>query len=358
MNSNLTKIKLMIQDPLRKPLLQIGYELFLETRRLKRLPKEYLSRFVYRKGYPSLKHYVSDALIGQIQLSQRLHSPQSVQLLLNKLAFFKFAKEHDIPTATVLAYSKEGKLYTIDDQPCDSSTVELFKQTLNQWIQTSPLHSLFIKPNDLKGGVGAFRIDEKSLQESELIQKIHHQVLNSTMLIQETLVQHPLLNAINPSSINTIRLDTYQPLHGEARVIAGCMRFGRVGSVVDNPGTSKGFFVKLNLETQQLEGVGQQILTFGNQTFTHHPDTLHPLDGVKIPYVKEAMELVIKATQSIQDRLIGWDVCITPNGPVLIEGNHNYHIVMLEIANGGYALRENYQDVILEVIEEHSKLSL
>lgn len=70
------------------------------------------------------------------------------------------------------------------------------------------------------------------------------------------------------------------------------------------------------------------------------------------------MELVIKATQSIQDRLIGWDVCITPNGPVLIEGNHNYHIVMLEIANGGYALRENYQDVILEVIEEHSKLSL
>ncbi len=73
MNSNSTKIKLMMQDPLRKPLIQIGYELFIETLRLKRLPKEYLSRFVYRKGYPSLKHYVSDIFVGKIQLSQRLH---------------------------------------------------------------------------------------------------------------------------------------------------------------------------------------------------------------------------------------------------------------------------------------------
>jgi hypothetical protein len=61
------------------------------------------------------------------------------------------------------------------------------------------------------------------------------------MLVQETLIQHPILNAINPLSINTIRIDTYQPFNRETRVIAACMRFGRARSVVDNPGTSKGF---------------------------------------------------------------------------------------------------------------------
>lgn len=352
MNNSVLKLKRMISDPLRKPLIVIVLEVIKETIRLKRIPNEYLSRFCYRRGALPLSNYVSDNFIGHIQMSKVLHSPHSVERLLNKLEFFHFASANNIPTAMVVAYSKEGSLYTIDHDVCDISTIERFKELLKQWLEASKYQSLFIKPNDLKGGVGAFKLSASSLSDDALIQSIYKQVLNTKMLIQETLKQHPIIDAINPHSINTIRIDSYQPLNGETRVIAACMRFGREGSVVDNPGTSKGFFVKLNLDTHQLEGVGQQILTFGNQTFTHHPDTKHPLDGVYIPFVDEAIELVLQATQVVGDRLIGWDVCITPEGPLLIEGNHNYHIVMLEIANGGYAKREAYQDVLNEVTLE------
>jgi hypothetical protein len=343
------KLQRVLSDPLRKPLIIIIFEILKESFRLKRIPNEYLSRFCYRKGAPSLSNYVSDQMIGHIQLSKVLHSPHSVQRLLNKLEFFHFARGNDIPTAQVIAYSSDHVLYTIDHEICNITTQGEFKSYLTHWLNKSKYQSLFIKPNDLKGGVGAFKVDHTNISDETLIQSIYTQVLNNKMLIQETLVQHPAINAINPHSINTIRIDTYQPLNGETRVIAACMRFGRAGSVVDNPGTSKGFFVKLNLETHRLEGLGQQIITFGNQTFTHHPDTHHPLGGVHIPYVNEAIELVLRATRVVKDRLIGWDICITPDGPLLIEGNHNYHIVMLEIANGGYAHLPSYQDVLKEV---------
>ncbi len=343
------KLQRMLSDPLRKPLIIILFEIVKETIRLRRIPNEYVSRFCYRRGAPTLSNYVSDRMIGHIQLSKVLHSPHSVKRLLDKLEFFHFARANHIPTAKVVAYSREGVLFTIDHETCNIGSLQEFKAYLTHWLNQSKYQSLFIKPNDLKGGVGAFKLNSSNLSDEALIQSIYYQVLNKKMLVQETLIQHPILNAINPHSINTIRIDTYQPLNGETRVIAACMRFGRAGSVVDNPGTSKGFFVKLNLETHQLEGVGQQIITFGNQTFTHHPDTHHPLDGVHIPYVSEAIDLVLRATQAVEDRLIGWDVCVTPDGPLLIEGNHNYHIVMLEIANGGYAHLESYQDVLQEV---------
>ena len=50
----------------------------------------------------------------------------------------------------------------------------------------------------------------------------------------------------------------------------------------------------------------------------------------------EAFALVNHACELIGDRLIGWDVCIGPEGPIIIEGNHNYHMVMQEVAYGGY----------------------
>lgn len=354
MNQNLTKLKHVFSDPLRKPLIQIMFEMTKESLRLRRIPTEYLSRFCYRKGSLPLSHYVDDHFIGLIQTSKLLHSPLSIERLLNKLEFYRFCLENDIPTAIILAYSKQGNIYSINDDILELNDLSSFVSSLNQWIKESPYQSLFIKPNDLKGGVGAFKINELSLNDLDLMNTIWTQCKTSKMIIQNTLVQHPIIDAINPFSINTIRIDTYQPLDGEPRLISACMRFGRSGSCVDNPGTSKGFFLKLNLETHKLEGLGQQIITFGNQTFTHHPDTQHPLDGVTIPYMDKAIELVLRATQCIGDRLVGWDVCITPNGPLLIEGNHNYHIVMQEIANGGYAHLPSYQDVLSEVRRENA----
>ena len=42
-----------------------------------------------------------------------------------------------------------------------------------------------------------------------------------------------------------------------------------------------------------------------------------------IPYWKESLETCLKAAKMVDGLgYVGWDIAVTPNGPVLIEGNH------------------------------------
>ena len=57
--------------------------------------------------------------------------------------------------------------------------------------------------------------------------------------------------------------------------------------------------------------------------YTEHPYSHTPLIGYKVPFMKEAVEMVKKAALEIpQMRYVGWDVAITPKGPAIIEGNN------------------------------------
>ncbi len=45
-------------------------------------------------------------------------------------------------------------------------------------------------------------------------------------------------------------------------------------------------------------------------------------EGFKLPYTEEIKALVKKAALVLPDfRYVGWDVCITPDGPLIVEGN-------------------------------------
>jgi hypothetical protein len=63
---------------------------------------------------------------------------------------------------------------------------------------------------------------------------------------------------------------------------------------------------------------------------TKTPETYHPVTGTKlpgfhIPYWKEILNMVKEASLlHPQNKSIGWDVVLTPNGPGLIEGNHDW----------------------------------
>ena len=83
-------------------------------------------------------------------------------------------------------------------------------------------------------------------------------------------------------------------------------------------------------------------------TYHEHPDTHVILDKHSIPYLDEAFALVNHACELLGDRLIGWDVCIGPEGPIIIEGNHNYHMVMQEVAYGGYRKHPDFIRVLAE----------
>lgn len=61
--------------------------------------------------------------------------------------------------------------------------------------------------------------------------------------------------------------------------------------------------------------------------FYRHPETGIVFDGFQIPYFNEVKNIIIKASALFDLPLLGWDVAITPNGPVIIEVNHNFHLL-------------------------------
>ena len=56
--------------------------------------------------------------------------------------------------------------------------------------------------------------------------------------------------------------------------------------------------------------------------YEHHPESGVKLKGFTIPYFEEAKKICLESAKKVpQMRYIAWDVAITPNGPVFIEGN-------------------------------------
>ena len=61
----------------------------------------------------------------------------------------------------------------------------------------------------------------------------------------------------------------------------------------------------------------------------HHPVTGVKIIGFKIPFWQESLQMAKDAAlHNKKNRSIGWDIAVTNDGPVLIEGNSNWDKVI------------------------------
>jgi len=162
-------------------------------------------------------------------------------------------------------------------------------------------------------------------------------------LVQEVVTQHDDVNKINPYCVNTIRIITVRGKSGEINVLAASMRIGaKKDSFVDNRAAG-GMAVGIQ-EDGKLMKYGFQHAELGGRN-EKHPVTGLVFDGYQLPYWSEVVSLVKNAHKAIIGlQSIGWDVAITPNGPVLIEGNDNWEIANPQDSIGG--LKKKWYELI------------
>lgn len=141
-------------------------------------------------------------------------------------------------------------------------------------------------------------------------------------LVEEFIIQHPELNRLSPSAVNTVRVFTQLNKQNKVEIL-GCRLRISVDSPVDNMAAG-------NLAAPIDEKTGQINSPAIYSDITKEEQVYHPVTGVKItgfqiPFWEETLELVKKAAKlHQQNRSIGWDVVITKQGPGLIEGNHDW----------------------------------
>ena len=187
---------------------------------------------------------------------------------------------------------------------------------------------------------GLLTVDKNTYSLAEFVTKY---IRDSRWLIQPVIEQHEALLAFGTRSVNTIRAVTIRGKSGKISVFNAFLRLGSdADSFVDNRAMG-GFGVGIDLETGMLMHYGFQHDRFGVKA-EKHPLSGITFEGYQIPFWQETLDLIRRAHQQFYElQSIGWDVVITPSGPVLLEGNDDWEIGGPQDTYGGLKKRWDEQ---------------
>ena len=155
--------------------------------------------------------------------------------------------------------------------------------------------------------------------------------LKERSILQEVVVQHKALSKIFPFCVNTIRYVTLLTKEENVITLGSYIRFGIGNAYLDNV-SAGGIEVGIDSASGKLRKIA--LDKYGNK-FEKHPTTNIKFEGIQIPYWDKVVELAKRVQQQCSFlRLLGLDIAVLPDGPVLIEVNPNPDIIGLEQVEG------------------------
>lgn len=180
-------------------------------------------------------------------------------------------------------------------------------------------HNEFIvKPTGGTMGQGIEKLSRDGLDEREMYERWKA----GRMLLEEPIKQHPALAGINPSCVNTVRINAARDCDGNVRLIGACLKCGGAGAVTDNFHTG-GIAYPLDLESGRVTGPGRSNMDI--KDYEKHPGTEAYMPGFQLPYWQDVKDCVRQGMDRVPSLgYVGWDVSVTPDGPELIEGNYHW----------------------------------
>jgi hypothetical protein len=163
---------------------------------------------------------------------------------------------------------------------------------------------------------GKFYKDGKEQTDVEIYKELDNHT------IEPCIMQHQALNDIYPQAVSNVRLITLSH-EGEVFLYAQAILVGSRGGRVSNLGFG-GIIIGVDSHgVMKGRGIYKSALGYGS--YVQHPDSGVVFEGTQIPMWKEAVELALRGHAALRDiHSIGWDIAITPQGPIIIEANDEW----------------------------------
>lgn len=342
---------IVISDPYRKsiPLIIWEYGRFLLTK--PNIAEQYFPKFLYRKGVANFNDYAITFKLRDQCLS--LNHPDYNYILDDKYLFELFFKKHNLPVTNTFARNSNS-LFFMDDAMVQINTSEHFLEFVKEVCSKSKVSKyIFIKKqSDSSGGKFIFKVSWEKLKENtDELDEIFRVVRSSCFVFQEEVLQHKALSKINPFCVNSLRIESFTNKDNISRVFSGILRLGFSNSYVDNTSMG-GAFVGIDFQKGVLKRLALSDFSNGRaRTYAEHPYSKVSFEGYPIPYFKEMMELVIKASQLVpQVKVVGWDIAITPVGPMIIEGNRAPYLFSADVSQEGIGRSPVFQEMKKEAL--------
>ncbi|MBO4848179.1 MAG: hypothetical protein J5586_03400 [Clostridia bacterium] len=177
---------------------------------------------------------------------------------------------------------------------------------------TSRHPDLFIKRAVGWGGEGARK--ERVLCEEDAARVWGY--LGENEVVEPVIINHDLLREIYPNSLNTIKVTVLQT-PSTPIIVTAIIRFGN-NTIVDNI-HSGGIAAGINVKTGRIETLAMDKHFM---RYSIHPETDKPITGIVIPQWEAICDLARRASMVTPElRYTSWDVALTNEGPIMIEGN-------------------------------------
>lgn len=263
------------------------------------------------------------------KIEKELNSPEYFPLLEDKYFFYKILE------GTTLRGPKN--LYLIDYSG-------IYKLDSNEYVDEEEFlrHEFegFCKVINGFGGrmIYLLEVSDGSLKLNKkdiLVPDFLNFLGKTKYLIQEGIVQHQAMNELNPSCVNTLRILTIRT--GQTiNFYKVYLRVGMNNSYVDNQ-LSGNLSVGVDSETGKLFEYALDLNSppYPNQ-IERHPQTNTVFKDFQIPFYEECIEMTKSLHKLYQQFfMIGWDIGITPDGPIVIEGNNITDLFPYQLLYGG-----------------------
>lgn len=205
-------------------------------------------------------------------------------------------------------------------------------QDLRQIVLKHPNKKQFIaKPINGKGGhsIKIINVEEERVlvkHDFGQNQELDVKTFNEPHIVQEFVGQHPDLSAYC-HSVNTTRLVTLLAPDGEVLIVGSYVRFSNGDAMVDN--LSQG---GLAVSVDRVEGtLAEFAYDRKGNSYATHPKSGLEFKNFRVPFWEQVISLGKNTQRKLGfSRLLGMDIAVTPQGPLIIEINFGYDNVDLE----------------------------
>ena len=243
-----------------------------------------------------------------------------VCLLRDKFVFEAFCKSIGINTPTNIGMLNAGELFLLKENKF-IPVEEIINYELDAFCKRNVSFGGGMSNDILK-----LLIKNKKVfinNKESTIDELKTYFGNDIWIIQERIKNQIAEYAqFHPYSINTIRIVTIKDGSG-IDILCSSFRMGVNQRHSDN-WSSGGIVTGVNIENGTLEKWGLYNPAYGTKS-ERHPNSEILFEGYKLPYWEEMVKYVKNAHRLFYGlHSIGWDVSVTTDGIMLIEGNDNW----------------------------------
>jgi hypothetical protein len=306
------------------------------------LRHDYGADAVYRHRLFSRDRVTPGALFmpeGTARLLYRTVVPRvdrrAAEILSDKRRFAAWCAAEGLPTAPVLAEFEGGRLTRLHVAVGEAPRADLFAKWGAQYGGGDTQRWRYEAGIAEADAADAARyVDDagRAWKFPELLDALAERSRAGVVLLQPRLVNHAALRPLSPHALSTIRVMTTRRPGEAPRLFAGLLRMGTGTSTADN--FAQGGIASAADPATGVIGPARRVdADHRTQRYETHPDTGAQIAGVRVPSWDAAVGLALDAHARLGPiPAVGWDVAVLADGPVLLEGNWNPCVKLLQVA--------------------------